>query len=210
MRHTYYGVLGVKMTATAAEIKQAYGQYALQYNPDINDGNKESKEYFKRLTEAYTVLSDEETRRAYDAILRANNTQETGEKNAPEDEEEVSIFMEEMVHFAEELTNQNLSPYAIFSELVKRGCPGSLAYILTETVDSHRKLAVYRAAMIAFLQAAFWITLGGLIIFALYFLAKPVETYVLALAISLFLFGVWHCIRAAFYLVTGKLPAQAI
>jgi DnaJ-class molecular chaperone len=208
MRHTYYGVLGLKMTATAAEIKQTYRQLTLQYNPDINNENKESKEQFRRLTEAYTVLSDEETRRAYDAILRANNTPEMGEENTLEDEVEVGIFMEEMVHFAEELTNQNLSPYAIFSELVKRGCPGSLAYILTETVDSHRKLAVYRASMIAFLQAAFWITLGGLIVFALYFLAKPVETYILALALCLFLFGVWHCLRAGFYLVTGKLPAQ--
>jgi DnaJ-class molecular chaperone len=206
MRHTYYGVLGVKMTATAAEITQAYRQLTLQCNPDINDENKESKEQFRRLTEAYTVLSDGETRRAYDAILKANIAPEMGEENTYEDEEEVSIFMEEMVHFAEDLTNQNLSPYAIFSELVKRGCPGSLAYILTETVDSHRKIAVYRASMIEFLQAAFWITLGGLIVFALYFLAKPVETYILAL--SLFLFGVWHCLRAAFYLVTGKLPVQ--
>jgi curved DNA-binding protein CbpA len=208
MRHTYYGVLGLKMTATAAEIKQTYRQLTLQYNPDINNENKESKEQFRRLTEAYTVLSDEETRRAYDAILRANNTPEIEEESTHEDEAEVGIFMEEMVHFAEELTNQNLSPYAIFSELVKRGCPGSLAYILTETVDSHRKLAIYRASMIAFLQAAFWITLGSLIVFALYFLAKPVETYILALALCLFLFGVWHCLRAAFYLVTGKLPAQ--
>ena len=207
MKRTYYDVLGLKMTATEAEIKQAYRQYAFQYSPDKND---ENKEYFKRLTEAYTILGDEETRRAYDAILRANSAPEMVEENTHENEAEVGIFMEEMVHFTEELTNQNLSPYTIFSELVRRGCPGSIAYVLTETVDSHRKLAVYRAAMIAFLQSGFWITLGGLIIFALYFLAKPVETYILALALALvlFLFGVWHCLRAAFYLVTGKLPAQ--
>ncbi|MGA7952375.1 MAG: J domain-containing protein [Gloeobacterales cyanobacterium] len=208
MRHTYYDVLGLRMTATADEIKQAYRQYSLQYSPDKNDENKESKEYFNHLTEAYTILSDEETRRAYDAILRANSAPEIGEENIHENGVEVSIFMEEMVHFTEELTNQNLSPYTIFSELVRRGCPGSIAYVLTETVDSHRKLTVYRAAMIAFLQAGFWITLGGLIIFALYFLGKPIQTYILALALALFLFGVWHCLRAAFYLVTGKLPAQ--
>jgi curved DNA-binding protein CbpA len=208
MRHTYYDFLGLEMTATAAEIKQVYRQYVLQDNPDKNDEDKESKEYFKRLAEAYTVLSDEETRRAYDAILRANSVPEMAEENALEDEAEVGIFMEEMVYLTEQLTNQNLSPYAIFSELVKRGCPGSLAYMLTETVDSHRKLAVYRTSMIAFLQAVCWITLGSLIIFALYFLAKPVEIFILALALSLLLFGVWHCLRAAFYLVTGKLPTQ--
>jgi DnaJ domain len=209
MRHTYYGVLGLTMTATAAEIKQAYRQLTLQHNPDARNENKESKEHFKRLAEAYTVLGDEETRRAYDAILRANTDIELEEESILEDEVEVGLFMEEMVHFAEELTNQNLSPYAIFSELVKRGCPGSLAYILTETVDSHRKLAVYRAAMVACLQAGFWIALGSLIILTLYFLAKPVELYVLVLALSLFLFGVWHCLRAGFYLLTGKLPVQA-
>jgi DnaJ domain len=208
MRHTYYGVLGLRMTATAAEIQQAYRQLTLQHNPDINNDSKESKEHFKRLAEAYTVLGDEETRRAYDSILRSNSDLAIEEESTFEDEEEVGIFMEEMVHFAEELTNQNLSPYAIFSELVKRGCPGSLAYILTETVDAHRKLAVYRAAMMACLQAGFWIALGSLIILALYFLAKPVEIYILALALSLFLFGVWHCLRAGFYLLTGKLPVQ--
>ncbi len=208
MRHTYYGVLGLKMTATAADIKQAYRQYALQYNPEKNDGDKESEERFKRATEAYTVLGDEETRRAYDAILRANSALEMTEENTLEDGTEENIFMEEMVHLTEELNNQNLSSYTIFSELVKRGCPGSIAYILTETVDAHRKLAVYRAAIISFLQAGFWITLGGLVISAFYFLVKPVETYIIAFALSLFLFGVWHCLRAAFYLAAGKLPTQ--
>jgi DnaJ-class molecular chaperone len=208
MRHSYYSVLGLKMTATAADIQQAYRQYALQHNPDMNDGDRESEERFKRATEAYTVLGDEETRRAYDAILRANNTSEIAEENILEDGAEENIFMEEMVHFTEEMTNQNLSLYTIFSELVKRGCPGSIAFILTETVNAQRKLAVYRVAMTSFLKAGFWIALGGLVIFAFYFLVKPVETYVLALALSLFLFGVWHCLRAAFYLATGKLPAQ--
>lgn len=197
------------MTATAAEIKQAYRQYALQHNPDKNVGDKESEERFKRATEAYTVLGDEETRRAYDAILRANNSLETTEENVLEDEAEENVFMEEMVHLTEELTSQNLSSYTIFAELVKHGCPGSIAYILTETVNAHRKLAVYRAAMTAFLQAGFWIALGAVVIAAFFFLVKPVDTYIIPFALSLFLFGVWHCLRAAFYLATGKLPAQA-
>jgi DnaJ domain len=209
MRHTYYGILGLKMTATAAEIKQAYRQYTLQHNPDVTGGDKESEERFKRATEAYTVLGDEETRRAYDAILRANSTLEGTEEHTFEDEAEENIFMEEMVHLTEELNNQNLSSYTIFCELVKRGCPGSIAYILTETVNAQRKLAVYRTAMISFLQAGFWIALAGVVIAAFYFLVKPVETYIITFALSLFLFGVWHGLRAAFYLATGKLPIQA-
>jgi hypothetical protein len=209
MRHTYYGILGLKMTATAVEIKQAYRQYTLQHNPDIAGGDKESEECFKRATEAYTVLGDEETRRAYDAILRANNALDTTEESSFADETEENVFMEKMVHLTEELNNQNLSSYTIFSELVRRGCPGSIAYILTETVNAHRKLAVYRAAMTAFLQAGFWIALAGVVIAAFYFLVKPIEAYIIAFSLSLFLFGVWHSLRAAFYLATGKLPIQA-
>jgi DnaJ domain len=208
MQHTYYGVLGLKMTATAAEIERAYRQQALQLHPSRGNRNKALEEHLRRVEEAYSVLGDEETRRAYDAILRANASSEEMEESSLEDETEVNVFMEEMVSFTENLTNQNFSSHIIFSELVKRGCPGSVAYILADTANAHHKLAVYKAAMIAFLQAIFWIMLGGLMALTIYFLEKPVEIYLVTLAICLFLIGVFHCLRAAFYLFTSKLPTQ--
>ncbi len=54
----YYAVLGVKKTASDAEIKTAYRKLAMKYHPDRNQGNKKAEEKFKEINEAYAVLSD--------------------------------------------------------------------------------------------------------------------------------------------------------
>jgi molecular chaperone DnaJ len=61
-----YGDLGVKRTATAEEIKKAYRKLARKYHPDVNPGNREAEEKFKRVSFAYDALSDAEKRKAYD------------------------------------------------------------------------------------------------------------------------------------------------
>ncbi len=62
----YYDILEVKRDASASEIKKAYRKLALKHHPDKNQGDKDSEEKFKELTQAYEVLSDEEKRAAYD------------------------------------------------------------------------------------------------------------------------------------------------
>jgi curved DNA-binding protein len=66
----YYAILGVPETATEEEIKKAYRKLALQYHPDRNPGDKEAEEKFKKINEAYSVLSDPEKRREYDALRK--------------------------------------------------------------------------------------------------------------------------------------------
>jgi hypothetical protein len=61
----YYKLLGVLPTATTDEIKKAYRQLALTYHPDRNPGDRKSEVYFKKVNEAYTVLSDPEERENY-------------------------------------------------------------------------------------------------------------------------------------------------
>jgi DnaJ-class molecular chaperone len=63
----YYKILGVNKEATDAEIKKAYRKLALKWHPDKNPNNRqEAEEKFKKINEAYSVLSDKDKRRQYD------------------------------------------------------------------------------------------------------------------------------------------------
>ena len=65
-KRDYYEIFGVQRDADLETIKKAYRKLALQYHPDRNPGNKEAEEKFKEASEAYEVLSDAESRAAYD------------------------------------------------------------------------------------------------------------------------------------------------
>jgi molecular chaperone DnaJ len=62
----YYDMLGVRRNAPLDEIKSAYRQLALKYHPDRNPGDKIAENEFKKVSEAYQVLSDPEKRQLYD------------------------------------------------------------------------------------------------------------------------------------------------
>jgi molecular chaperone DnaJ len=62
----YYAELGTTKTATQEEIKKAYRKSALKYHPDKNQGDAEAEKKFKKISEAYEVLSDENKRHIYD------------------------------------------------------------------------------------------------------------------------------------------------
>ena len=64
----YYGLLGIKKTATPDEIRKAFRKLARKHHPDVNPGDKKSEEKFKEISEANDVLSDEKKRRVYDAL----------------------------------------------------------------------------------------------------------------------------------------------
>jgi len=64
----YYEVLGVKKDSSAQDIKKAYRKLAMKYHPDRNKGDKEAEEKFKKISEAYAVLSDPEKRKQYDTF----------------------------------------------------------------------------------------------------------------------------------------------
>jgi molecular chaperone DnaJ len=66
----YYELLGVKKTASEAELKKAYRDLAKKYHPDKNKGNKDAENRFKEISEAYAVLSDSEKRAQYDRLGR--------------------------------------------------------------------------------------------------------------------------------------------
>tara|TARA_B110000858_G_C17802287_1_gene475955 strand:+ start:2387 stop:3463 length:1077 start_codon:yes stop_codon:yes gene_type:complete len=57
------------------EIKSAYHKKALKHHPDKNPNNKENETLFKEISNAYTILSDENKKQDYDN-LGDNNYQE--------------------------------------------------------------------------------------------------------------------------------------
>lgn len=66
----YYKVLGIKTTATQAEIKSAYRKLARKNHPDLNP-NTEAGRQFALLSKAYHTLIDPQERAYYDEQLRA-------------------------------------------------------------------------------------------------------------------------------------------
>ena len=61
----YYEILGLTKSATTEEIKKAYRKKSLKVHPDKNK-SESSQEAFKKLSQAYVCLSEEDKRAMYD------------------------------------------------------------------------------------------------------------------------------------------------
>ena len=66
MSENFYTTLGVPRGATQKQIKDAYRRLAREHHPDVNPGDSDAEERFKRINEASHVLSDTQFRKDYD------------------------------------------------------------------------------------------------------------------------------------------------
>lgn len=75
----YYKELEIEKDASESEIKKAYRRLSLEWHPDRNPHRiKEAEEKFKRISEAYQVLSDPERKEKYDMFGHAEEGQMPG------------------------------------------------------------------------------------------------------------------------------------
>ena len=68
-KRDYYEVLGVEKDADDRVLKKAYHKLALQFHPDKNAAS-DAPAKFRKVQEAYEILSDVDKRRAYDENRR--------------------------------------------------------------------------------------------------------------------------------------------
>ena len=69
----YYKILGISKTADKNTIKKAYRKLAVKYHPDKNKNDPNAAELFKKINQAYSILSDKEKRRQYDTFGEASD-----------------------------------------------------------------------------------------------------------------------------------------
>jgi curved DNA-binding protein len=76
----YYETLGINRGATEKEIKAAYRKLARKWHPDLHTGKKkkDAEEKFKKINEAYEVLSDPDKRAKYDHLGSSWQAQDFG------------------------------------------------------------------------------------------------------------------------------------
>src|SRR5579862_2326718 len=64
----YYKTLGVAREADPDEIRKAYRKLARKHHPDLNPGDKAAEDRFKKVQEAYDILSDPKKKQMYDQV----------------------------------------------------------------------------------------------------------------------------------------------
>lgn len=79
----YYDILGVDENVDERKLKKAYRFAAKKYHPDGNLNNKEAEAKFKKVSEAYTILNDENNRKIYSKLKeRYGKSERTTKKDS--------------------------------------------------------------------------------------------------------------------------------
>jgi ADP-ribose pyrophosphatase YjhB (NUDIX family)/predicted ABC-type ATPase/transposase len=78
----YYDILGIAEDANDKELRTAYRKAARETHPDLNPGDKNNEALFKKISEAYSVLSNPEERLFYDSVRPTERRPRRQQNNA--------------------------------------------------------------------------------------------------------------------------------
>lgn len=126
----YYETLGVPRGASKDEVKRAYRRLAKKHHPDLNKDNPRAADEFKRISEAYEVLVDDEKRRIYDAYGPEGLRQQVwGGEGFDWDRFTHAADVEDLFggDFFQSFFGRSRSPFGggLFEELLRGGVPGA-------------------------------------------------------------------------------------
>jgi molecular chaperone DnaJ len=99
MSKNYYEVLGVDKDASPEVIKKQYRKLSKKYHPDVNPDDKDAEENFKKVVEAYEILSDNDKKSNYDRF---------GDSKGRQRQENYSHFHQYQTHNEKVGENMNL------------------------------------------------------------------------------------------------------
>lgn len=121
-----YGLLGVEIGATEAEIRKAYRKKALQCHPDKNPDNPKAAELFQELSKALEILIDASARSAYDKLLNAKKAAQLRTQQLDSKRQKLKNDLEERERRAREAGSGkaaykvNKTPEELFQEEFER------------------------------------------------------------------------------------------
>ncbi len=215
---SYYDILGVSPNATLDEIKRAYRKLAFLYHPDKNPGDRVAEQKFKKINEAYSILSEENERKKYDAKLfeKRNNFNNFNYNNTYNNtsnyssEQAFKDFMKAMFAYAEDLAFLNMNAIEIQQLLEKQGCPTYISKIIAERAEFIRKSFI-RAFSLQLFKKSILVLAGsfiGILIIKSLYIESQIEFLlnILITLILLFISRIPNLIRSIYYFFTGKVP----
>lgn len=160
MEKNYYEILEVDKKASPEIIEKAYKVLAKKYHPDLQpkENKKQSEDIFKKINEAYEVLSNPEKKQAYDQSLlerernnfntaqegQTNNTTSTTSQQATNDFSHSNRLSEEELRYRQQqelLRKQQIQQERQYQEQLQR--EQELAY--QQELQQARQKAYYDA-----------------------------------------------------------------
>jgi len=113
LQKDYYQLLHVSPQATAQEIKAAYRKLAFKYHPDRHKGSTINEAVFKEINEAYSVLSNPEKRKFYNASISVNTYASQYKRVVP-------VTAQSLLQYAIKLRSfvERSNPFSINQDLV--------------------------------------------------------------------------------------------